>query len=119
MPTCFTANAALAERAASQLEEASVAELHVLDNGVRKPLDRALLLKNCEAACFGLGDVVSARTIYESALKNLYDGVPLADVYQALILAARTLIEREPAYNQVTARLLLASLGREVLGRAG
>ncbi|OMG54711.1 ribonucleoside-diphosphate reductase subunit alpha [Azonexus hydrophilus] len=107
-----------AERAASQIEEISVAELHVLDNGVRLPLDRALLLKNCEAACFGLGDVVSARTIYESALKNLYDGVPLADVYQALILAARTLVEREPAYNQVTARLLLASLGREVLGRA-
>jgi len=106
-----------AERAASQIEEISVAELHVLDDGVRKPLDRALLLKNCEAACAGLGERVSPRTIFEHALRNLYDGVPLNDVYQALILAARTLIEREPAYNQVTARLLLASLGREVLGR--
>jgi len=106
-----------AERAASQLEAVSAAELHVLDNGVRLPLDRGLLLKNCEAACFGLGDRVSAQAIFDSTLKNLYDGVPLADVYQALILAARTLIEREPAYNQVTARLLLASLGREVLGR--
>ncbi|MFZ2334551.1 MAG: ribonucleoside-diphosphate reductase subunit alpha, partial [Sideroxyarcus sp.] len=105
------------ERAASHGDEPAVIELHVLDNGVRQPLDRALLLKNCEAACFGLGEVVSGKTIFESALKNLYDGVPLADVYQALILAARTLIEREPAYNQVTARLLLASLGREVLGR--
>ncbi|WP_306603476.1 ribonucleoside-diphosphate reductase subunit alpha [Azonexus sp.] len=106
-----------AERAASHIEEISVAELHVLDDGVRKPLDRALLLKNCEAACAGLGERVSPRTIFEHALRNLYDGVPLSDVYQALILAARTLIEREPAYNQVTARLLLASLGREVLGR--
>ncbi|HXE39911.1 MAG TPA: ATP cone domain-containing protein, partial [Azonexus sp.] len=106
-----------AERAASHVDEGSVAELHVLDAGVRQPLDRALLLKNCEAACIGLGDLVSASTIFEHALKNLYDGVPLADVYQALILAARTLIEREPAYNQVTARLLLASVGREVLGR--
>ncbi|KXB30351.1 ribonucleotide-diphosphate reductase subunit alpha [Dechloromonas denitrificans] len=106
-----------AERAASQVEEIKVAELHVLDNGMRQPLDRALLLKNCEAACGGLGDAVSAKAIFDSAVKNLYDGVPLADVFQAQILAARTLIEREPAYNQVTARLLLASLGREVLGR--
>jgi len=106
-----------AERAASQTQVNQQVAVHVLDGGVRKPLDRTLLLKNCEAACAGLGELVSAQAIYEHALKNLYDGVPLADVYQALILAARMLIEREPAYNQVTARLLLASLGREVLGR--
>ena len=91
---------------------------HVLDNGMRKPLDHDQLLQTCIAACAGLGDVVSADIVLEHALKNLYDGVLLEDVYQALILAARTLIEREPAYNQVTARLLLAALGREVLGRA-
>ena len=106
-----------AERATSQAEIRQQVALHVLDGGVRKPLDQTLLLKNCEAACVGLGELVSAQAIYEHALKNLYDGVTLADVYQALILAARMLIEREPAYNQVTARLLLASLGREVLGR--
>ncbi|MBT3065497.1 ribonucleoside-diphosphate reductase subunit alpha [Rhodoferax sp. U11-2br] len=106
-----------AERAASRTQISQQLALHVLDGGVRKPLDQTLLLKNCEAACAGLGELVSAQAIYEHALKNLYDGVPLADVYQALILAARMLIEREPAYNQVTARLLLASLGREVLGR--
>lgn len=106
-----------AERAASQHEEISVAELHVTDGGVRKPLDRALLLKTCAAACDGLGEAVSARSVFDQALRNLYDGVALADVYQALILAARTLIEREPAYNQVAARLLLASLGREALER--
>jgi len=106
-----------AERAANPTQASQQVALHVLDGGVRKPLDQALLLANCEAACAGLGELVSAQAVYEHALKNLYDGVPLADVYQALILAARMLIEREPAYNQVTARLLLASLGRDVLGR--
>lgn len=106
-----------AERAAHQEVEISVAVLHVLDGSQRRPLDRASLLKVCEAACAGLGERVAARTVLDQAMGNLYDGVPLSDVYQALILAARTLIEREPAYNQVTARLLLASLGREVLGR--
>jgi ribonucleoside-diphosphate reductase alpha chain len=106
-----------AERAAAQLEAISVAELHVVDGGQRQPLDRSMLYRVCEAACVGLGEIVNPRTVFDQALKNLYDGVPLAEVYQALILAARTLIEREPAYNQVTARLLLASLGREVFGQ--
>ncbi len=110
------------ERRAS---ERSVAEplagsplIHVLDGGQRRPLDRAELAGLCADACAGLGSAVDAERVLESAIRNLYDGVPLADVHQALILAARTLIEREPAYNQVTARLLLASLGREVLGVA-
>ena len=103
---------------ASAAGEAGTPALQVIDQGVRQPLDHELLLKNCEAACAGLGDLVSAQLVLDQALKNLYDGVPLADVYQALILAARTLIEREPAYNKVTARLLLTSLGREVLSRS-
>jgi len=90
--------------------------IHVLDGNQRRPLDRAELAGLCADACAGLGEAVDAERVLDSAIRNLYDGVPLADVHQALILAARTLIEREPAYNQVTARLLLASLGREVLG---
>ena len=104
-----------AERA-SQAEVAGAPLLHVLVDGQRRPLDVAALLKTCEAACTGLGDGVSARTILDQALKNLYDGVAMADVQQALILAARTQIEREPGYNQATARLLLASLSAEVTG---
>mgnify|MGYP000870066353 CR=1 FL=1 len=107
-----------AERATASAEAREHAVLHVVDGGRRVPLDNAALLRTCEAACSGLGDAVSARSVLDHALKNLYDDVPLADVEQALILAARSLIEREPAYNQVTARLLLASLGREVLGRS-
>ncbi len=97
---------------------AGVPLIHVLDGDQRRPLDRAELAGLCADACAGLGEAVDAERVLDSALRNLYDGVPLADVHQALILAARTLIEREPAYNQVTARLLLASLGREVLGEA-
>jgi len=110
------------ERRAAERATLAVAEgsppLHVSVDGERRPLDVAALQRNCEAACAGLGDAVSARTILDHALKNLYDGVSMSDVRQALILAARTLIEREPGYNYATARLLLASLNDEVLGRA-
>ncbi|MFV0371602.1 MAG: ribonucleoside-diphosphate reductase subunit alpha [Azonexus sp.] len=90
--------------------------LHVNVDGERQPLDLAGLLARCETACAGLGDAVSARAILDQALKNLYDGVAMTDVQQALILSARTLIEREPAYDYATARLLLASLSEEVMG---
>ncbi len=104
-----------AERAAQAVVQGTPI-LHVMVDGERRPLDLAALLQACEAACAGLGEAVSARTILDHALKNLYDGVSLADVKQALILAARMLIEREPAYDYATARLLLASLTEEVIG---
>ena len=107
-------------RASERAARAVVAggpSLHVTVDGERRPLDVAALLQTCEAACAGLGEGVSAQTILDQALKNLYDGVALADVQQALILAARTLIEREPGYDYATARLLLASLREEALGQ--
>jgi ribonucleoside-diphosphate reductase alpha chain len=50
-------------------------------------------------------------------MRNLYDGVPIDEVYKASILAARTLIEKDPGYTYATARLLFHTISREVLGR--
>ena len=49
-------------------------------------------------------------------MRDLYDGIPFTEVYKALILSARSLIETEPAYNYVTARLQLDLVRAEVLG---
>ena len=105
-----------AERAAHANVQSPV--LHVLIHGERRPLDLGVLLRTCESACAGVAGNVSAQLILEHALKNLYDGVAMADVQQALILSARTLIEREPGYDFVTARLLLASLAAEIFGQS-
>lgn len=105
-----------AERAA--LTEVQAPPLHLTVDGERRPLDVATLLRRCEAACAGLDSAISPRLILDQALKNLYDGVSLAEVRQALVLSARTLIEREPDYDFATARLLLAGLAEEVLGEA-
>ena len=48
--------------------------------------------------------------------RNLYDGVPIDEVHKAAILAARTLIEKDPGYTRATARLLLHTIRREILG---
>ncbi len=103
------------ERARRRAAVEAVPEIHVVDGGVRRPLDRDALLQLVESACAGLADV-RGGPIVEAALRNLYDGVPVEEVGKSLILAARALIEKDPAYSYVTARLLLHTVRREVLG---
>jgi ribonucleoside-diphosphate reductase alpha chain len=80
-----------------------------------KPLDVSRLEALVISACSGLESVTNPRHILEETLKNLYDGVPAEEVRKSAILSARQLIEKEPAYSRVTARLLMHSLRREVL----
>jgi ribonucleoside-diphosphate reductase alpha chain len=90
--------------------------LNVTDRGQRVPLDEGRLQALIESACAGLGADVKAEPILSETRRNLYDGVPIDEVYKASILAARTMIEKEPAYTRATARLLLHTIRREILG---
>lgn len=93
--------------------------LHVtLDDGLRVPLDMGRLQTRVKAACHDLKDV-DANAILKDVSRNLFDGVTLTEVNHALVLAARTLIEQEPNYTYVTARLLLDDLQNEALGFLG
>lgn len=105
-----------AQERSQQAVPAESAALIVLDQGQRVPLDLLKLQNLIESACSGLGDSVSAAPVLAETTRNLYDGVPMDEVYKAAILAARTLIEKEPAYTRATARLLLHTIRREVLG---
>src|SRR6266850_1902347 len=89
--------------------------LHVVENGQRKALDRAALRALVQAACEGLPET-APEAILEATLRDLYDGVPMEEVRKSAVLAARALIEKEPAYGYVTARLLLNTIRLEVLG---
>jgi len=91
--------------------------LHVMDGGQRKVLDMDELSARIRTACEGLGAGVHAEPILAETMRNLYDGVPMEEVLKASILAARTLIEKDPAYTYATARLLFHTISREVLGR--
>ena len=91
--------------------------MHVIDNGQRVQLDILRLHALIESACANLGADIKAAPIVAETMRNLYDGVPMDEVYKASILAARTLIEKDPDYTYATARLLLHTIVREVLGR--
>ncbi len=88
----------------------------MIDRGQRVPLDLAQLQTMIESACAGLGADVLPEPILAETRRNLYDGVPIDEVHKASILAARTLIETEPGYTRATARLLLHTIRREILG---
>src|SRR5438094_2871805 len=91
------------------------AGIHVVQNGARKPLDRDALQRLVVAACEGLAAALS-EPILKATLRDLYDGVPMEEVRKSAVLAARALIEKDPAYSYVTARLLLNIIRLEVLG---
>ncbi len=103
------------ERARTKKEQpANVIRVKVA--GESRPLDVAGLEGIIKASCAGLGDVVDAAQILKFTLKDLYDGVPIEEVRKCTILSARSLIELDPAYGFVTARLLLNNICCEVLG---
>ncbi|HEX4585786.1 MAG TPA: ribonucleoside-diphosphate reductase subunit alpha [Burkholderiaceae bacterium] len=97
-------------------QQAPSVELHVVDGERRFPLDRAALRELIQSSCDGLDPAVSADAVLGETLKNLYDGVPLMEVHKSAILAARALVETDPDYGRLSARLLLHSIRREVLG---
>lgn len=103
---------AQAGQAASPATEHSIT---IKENGVSKPLDLAKLKATIEGAGVGLEEFVDTDLILKETLKNLYDGVPIEEVYKSAILAARVQVEKDPAYSRATARLLLHSIRKEVL----
>lgn len=85
-----------------------------LPDGSKTPLDFDRLATVISEACGDL-EGVSPTPIMDETRRNLYDGVTLGELALAPIMAARTLVEREPNYAFVSARLLLDKLRAEAL----
>jgi len=90
----------------------------IADDGTRRPLNLARLEALVSNACEGL-EGVDAALIVEETLKNLYDGVKESDINTTMVMCARVMIEQEPGYTHVTARLLMDHLRSEALDFLG
>ena len=104
------------EKAALSPEaEAAAGSINVVGpNGNLKPLDIERIRTIVAEACMDLDDV-SEAAIIDEALKNLYDGVTEHELSTSLVITARTMIEQEPNYSSVAARLLMDNLRAEGL----
>ncbi len=85
-----------------------------LADGRKGPLDIQRIRKVIDEACQGL-EHADPQLILKNTLPNLFDGIKIGDVNPALVMSARTLIEKEPDYSYVAAGLLLDSLREEAL----
>ena len=102
----------------SQSQRASdPVEIEVTEGGIKRSLDLSALRVLINDACEGLGEAVKPEPILQATLRDVYNGIPMDEVRKCTVLAARSLIESEPLYGFVTARLLLNSLRLETLGR--
>ncbi|MEH6587561.1 MAG: ribonucleoside-diphosphate reductase subunit alpha [Halioglobus sp.] len=86
----------------------------VQPDGSRAPLNLERLHTVVSEACFDLKDV-SESNILDEALRNLYDGVTAEELATSLVITARTMIEQDPNYSYVAARLLCDNLRAEAL----
>ncbi len=106
---------ALARAAKAQPKISEEPQIQVVGkDGQGRPLDRARLESVVAEACQGLSETEPGVIVAES-VRNLFDGVREEDVDQALIMSARSFIEKEPNYAYVAARLLLLALRKEAL----
>ena len=85
-------------------------------DGKSVTVTEAELRARIEHACLGLENLVSSEGILQEALKNFYEGIKIEEIDQAIIMAARSKIEKDPAYSYVAARLLLDITYRETMG---
>ena len=103
------------EEAAARAEAAAAPALQMkLPDGTLVPLDGTRLEVLINEAVAGL-DGTSAEPVLAETRRNLYNGITQDELALASIMAARTLVEQEPNYAFVSARLLLDRLRREAL----
>ncbi len=89
--------------------------LHVIsDSGEKQPLDMSRLETVISEATRGLKGVQKEQVL-KGLRRNLFDGMAAKDVNAALVMTARGLIEKDPNYSYVSARLLMDGIRREAL----
>ncbi|MCA9111256.1 MAG: ribonucleoside-diphosphate reductase subunit alpha, partial [Planctomycetaceae bacterium] len=100
-------------------EEAPAPVIHVTwEDGIRVPFDQDRVRTRLIEACKGLEDVCDIDELVADVMRSVYDGITSQEIYRAMILASRSRIERDPAYDTVTSRLMLMVIYNEALGEA-
>ncbi len=88
----------------------------VLPDGTRVPFDAQRARKRIAEACRGFEATVAVDELVEEVIRSVFDGIALAEVAKVQILAARSRIERDPAFDVIASRLMRNIIYQEVLG---
>ncbi len=107
------------QRAAELIEEEetqeSVSQIKVIpENGVAYSFDESRLKTIISESIKGLKDV-SEELIFKTTRRNIFDGISENDLGEVIVMSARGLIDKDPNYSYVAARLLLDDVRRNAL----
>lgn len=88
----------------------------VLPDGVRIPFDEERLRQRLAEAMEGCEDRISIGELTEDVMRSVFDGIDTKELYRAQVLAARSRIERDPAYDTLACRIMRRMIYSETLG---
>ncbi len=101
---------------AESAEKLEASELRVTKrDGSTEYFSYAKLIKEYIRAAHGIEDRVDVDELAQLVKTNLYDGIPIDELVDSMIMAAKAYIERDGAYSQLAARLLRQKIYQEVL----
>jgi len=101
----------------SEGEEAK--RIHItLEDGVRVPFDQGRVRARLLSACKGLEEFCSVDEVLDEVMRQVFDGISSTEIYRTMILAARSSIERDPAYDTLASRLMLMVIYNDALQAA-
>jgi ribonucleoside-diphosphate reductase alpha chain len=85
-------------------------------NGTLEPVDVNKIVRAVERCCAGLPHVDAIR-VASKTIGGLFDGASTRELDSISIQTAASLIAEEPEYSRLAARLLMATIAKEVAGQ--
>jgi ribonucleoside-diphosphate reductase alpha chain len=105
-----------AEAAEEVLEKVESKEISVtLRDGSSAQFDPGLIRTYIEKNARGFSEI-DVEYLMTQLKHNLYEGISVADINQALVLVAKSTLERDPQYGKLASRILINEMNQEVVG---
>lgn len=101
-------------KSAPRSSEATVFQVKT-KSGEHRTISDEEIRKKIGFACKGFESIIQVEELTQATINNFYEGILEDEVDQAMVLAARAMVEKDPCYAEISARLLLDIVYREAL----
>jgi ribonucleoside-diphosphate reductase alpha chain len=101
-------------RSAEKLEQSNLKV--TMPDGTLENFSYAKLVKDLIEAADDIADDVDLDDIAQAVKGSIYDGITYDELEDSMIMASKAQIETDPLYSQLSSRLMLRKIYKEVLG---
>lgn len=86
-------------------------------SGTQEPFSEKKVREALAKFTKGYESIVDTDLVLTQLKHDLYEGITTDEIARSLILVMRSMIERDPAYSKIAARMLLQKIYTDVFGR--